>query len=360
VRGHSNVQGDRTMGINERAPEAFMAALERELGMALSRRPGHNVQGAMAAMLAGQARVFMGLGGNFARATPDSALIAAAMDRLEMTVHVGTKLNHGHLLPGRVGYLLPCLGRTEIDRNAGGERQIITVEDSMSMVHGSGGINLPASEHLRSEVAIVAGIAAATVGEDRVGWTALAQDYDQIREMIARVLPAFAGFNEKVRVPRGFWLRNPASEREWRTASGKAQFAAPALPERTEWQKARPDHGQFVLQTFRSHDQYNTTIYGMDDRYRGVYGARDVVFMNPADIAAIGAEGGARVDLTGLHDDGLLRRIAAFRLVPYDIPAGCIAGYYPELNTLVPHSAYGEGSFTPASKSILVQVDVVQ
>ncbi|MFT3688063.1 FdhF/YdeP family oxidoreductase [Paenirhodobacter sp.] len=353
VRGHSNVQGDRTMGINEKAPEAFIAALERELGVPLPRGHGHNVLAAMGAMLDGSARVFMGLGGNFARATPDSALIAGAMDRLDMTVHVATKLNHGHLLPGKVGFLLPCLGRTEIDRNAAGARQIVTVEDSMSMVHGSGGINLPASEHLRSEVAIVAGIARATVG-DVVDWNGLAQDYDKIREMIARVLPAFADFNRRVRVPRGFWLRNPASEREFRTPTGKARFSDASLPDLTEWQKAARGEGLFVLQTFRSHDQYNTTIYGMDDRYRGVYGERRVVFMNPADIAAMGARAGERVDVIGPTDGGVTRIARDFRLVPYDIPPGCVAGYYPELNALVPVEAFGDKSFTPASKSILV------
>jgi formate dehydrogenase major subunit len=354
VRGHSNVQGDRTMGINEKAPEAFIAALEAELGQALPRGHGHNVLAAIGAMLDGSARVFVGLGGNFARATPDSALIAAAMDRLEMSVHVATKLNHGHLLPGKVGFLLPCLGRTEIDRNSRGERQIVTVEDSMSMVHGSGGINLPASEHLRSEVAIVAGIAQATLGDAVLDWAGLADDYDRIREMIARVLPAFADFNERVRVPRGFWLRNPASEREWRTPGARARFAAEPLPAQTEWQKASAGEGLFVMQTFRSHDQYNTTIYGMDDRYRGIYGERHVVFMNPTDIAAMGAAAGDRVDVIGPSEDGIARIAEDFRLVPYDIPQGCVAGYYPELNALVPLGAFGDKSFTPASKSILV------
>ncbi|QUS36999.1 FdhF/YdeP family oxidoreductase [Falsirhodobacter algicola] len=351
VRGHSNVQGDRTVGINEKAPEAFIAAMEAELGVTLPRRPGHNVLAAMGAMLDGSAKAFVGLGGNFARATPDSALLAEAMPRLDLTVHVATKLNHSHLLPGRSGWLLPCLGRTEIDRNAAGIRQIVTVEDSMSMVHGSGGINLPASEHLKSEIAIVAGIAEATVGTGVLDWAALAEDHDEIRAMIARVLPSFDDYNTRVRQPRGFWLRNPASEREWRTPTGRANFGADPLPHRTEWQEAQAGQGAFVLQTFRSHDQYNTTIYGMDDRYRGVYGERRVVFMHPEDLRAMGRAAGDRVDVLGTGG----RVAEGFRLVPYDIPRGCVAGYYPELNVLVPHDAFGDRSHTPVSKSIPVR-----
>ena len=357
VRGHSNVQGDRTVGINEKAPKALLDAMERELGVPMPRQHGHNVLAAIGAMLDGSARAFIGLGGNFARATPDSALIAAAMDRLDLSVHVATKLNHSHLLPGKAGYILPCLGRTEIDRNAKGTRQIVTVEDSMSMVHGSGGINMPASKELKSEIAIVAGIARATLGSAVVDWDALAEDHDKIREMMARVLPGFADFNARVRVPRGFWLRNPAAEREFNTPAGLATFGVEDLPLRTEWQQAQgADAARFVLQTLRSHDQYNTTIYAMDDRYRGVYGARDVVFVHPDDIARLGLAQGDRVDILGPSEDGIARRVDGFRLVAYDIPPGCIAGYYPELNALVPHSAFGDQSFTPTSKSILVDL----
>ncbi|MDH2328089.1 FdhF/YdeP family oxidoreductase [Cereibacter sp. SYSU M97828] len=352
VRGHSNVQGDRTVGINEKAPAALIDAMERELGVTLPRREGHNVLAAIGAMLDGSARAFVGLGGNFARATPDSPLIARALSGLDLTVHVATKLNHSHLLPGRASFILPCLGRTEIDKSPTGIRQIVTVEDSMSMVHGSGGINLPASAALKSEIAIVAGIAAATVGSDVVDWQAMAADYDLIRDMIARVLPGFEGYNTRVRQPRGFWLRNPAAEREWRTATQRATFSADALPEATEWQGR--GEGGFVLQTFRSHDQYNTTIYGLDDRYRGVYGERQVVFMNPRDMEAMGAAPGDRMDVIGPAEDGVERVALGFRLVPHDMPQGCVAGYYPELNVLVPLSMFGIGSDTPASKSIPV------
>ena len=354
VRGHSNVQGDRTVGINEKPTTDFLDALEREFGVPMPRRHGHNVLAAIGAMLDGSAQAFIGLGGNFARATPDSALIAKALSGQKLTVHIATKLNHSHLLPGESGYILPCLGRTEIDRNSKGASQIVTVEDSMSMVHGSGGINRPASAELLSEVQIVAGIAATTVGSEHVDWAAAADDYDLIRDMIARVLPGFENYNDRVRKPRGFHLRNSAAHREWNTPTAKANFFSDALPERTEHQIARESDGIFVLQTFRSHDQYNTTIYGMDDRYRGVYGERRVIFINPKDLTEIGGKAGDRVDVVGCHDDGISRVAEDFRFVPYDIPRGCIAGYYPELNVLVPLSSFGAESETPTSKSVLV------
>lgn len=354
VRGHSNVQGDRTVGINERPPVAFLDALEKEFGFNVPREPGHNVLGAIGAMLDGSAQAFIGLGGNFARATPDSPLISKALSGQRLTVHVATKLNHSHLVPGQESFILPCLGRTEIDLNSRGVAQIVTVEDSMSMVHGSGGINAPASSHLRSEVAIIAGMAQATLGPQPVNWLELADDYDLIRNHIARVLPDFYDFNARVRVPRGFHLRNSARELEWNTTKGKATFWTGALPEAVEHQQARGTPGRYVLQTFRSHDQYNTTIYGMDDRYRGVYGERQVVFMNEADMADIGVEAGDRADIVGEFDDGVERIARDFRFVPYDIPRGCIAGYYPEMNVLVPLASSGDESYTPTSKSVIV------
>ncbi|MFE1599045.1 FdhF/YdeP family oxidoreductase [Methylobacterium sp. ID0610] len=356
VRGHSNVQGDRTVGITEKPPAALLDALEREFGVVVPRRHGHNVLAAIGAMLDGSAKAFIGLGGNFARATPDSALVAKALASCDLTVQIATKLNHSHLLPGRVAYLLPCLGRTEIDRNPQGKIQIVTVEDSMSMVHGSGGINKPASPHLRSEVAIIAGMAAATVGSETIDWAWLAADYDRIRDRIAATIPGFADFNLRVRRPRGFQLRNLAAERVFETRSGKADFAAGPLPLATEHQRAAVSEDTFVLQTFRSHDQYNTTIYGLDDRYRGVYGERRVVFAHPDDLAALRARAGDRVDLVGVHEDGIARIAEDFRLVPFDMPRGCLAGYYPELNVLVPLSSFGERSDTPTSKSVLVRV----
>lgn len=354
VRGHSNVQGDRTVGINENPPAALLDAMEVETGLTMPRKAGHNVVGAIGAMLDGSAKIFIGLGGNFARAVPDSDLVATALRRLDLTVNIATKLNHGHLLPGRQSYILPCLGRTEIDRNSDGITQLVTVEDSMSMVHGSSGINEPASKHLKSEVSIVAGIAQATLGGDAIDWNGLAQDNGLIRDMIARVLPIFGDYNTAITKPRGFHLRNGASHREWATKSKRAAFSACSLPQATEWQQVKDKNEAFVLQTFRSHDQYNTTIYGMDDRYRGIYGERRVIFISQSDIDLIGLAADDLVDVIGRHDDGVRRIGPKFRLVPYDIPRGCVAGYYPELNTLVPHSTFGDGSFTPTSKSVLV------
>jgi molybdopterin-dependent oxidoreductase alpha subunit len=354
VRGHSNVQGDRTVGINEKPPAAFLDALEKEFGFTAPRKDGHNVLAAIGAMLDGSAQAFIGLGGNFARATPDSALVSKALAKQKLTVHIATKPNHSHLMPGEVSFILPCLGRTEMDLNAQGQSQLVSVEDSMSMVHGSGGINRPASRHLRSEVAIIAGIAAATVGSAKVDWMALAEDYDRIRDHIAATIPGFEDYNKRLRKPRGFHLRNSAAHREWNTPAGKATFSAGPLPLETVHQRARRENNRFALQTFRSHDQYNTTVYGLDDRYRGVYGERQVIFINPQDLSEMGAEAGDRVDVVGVHDDGIERVAPSFRFVPYDIPRGSIAGYYPELNVLVPLGSAGEESDTPTSKSVMV------
>ncbi|ARO34127.1 oxidoreductase alpha (molybdopterin) subunit protein (plasmid) [Rhizobium sp. NXC14] len=356
VRGHSNVQGDRTVGINEKPSDDFLDALEKHFGFAVPRNHGHNVLAAIGAMLDGSAEAFIGLGGNFARATPDSALVEKALRRLKLTVHIATKPNHSHLMPGEASFILPCLGRTEMDLNAAGSGQLVSVEDSMSMVHGSAGINRPASPHLLSEVAIIAGIAQATVGSSVVDWAELADDYDRIRDHIAATIPGFENYNARLRKPRGFHLRNSAAHREWQTPAGRASFSCPALPEETVHQRARRGEGRFALQTFRSHDQYNTTVYGLDDRYRGVYGERQVIFIHPADLKAMNAEAGDRVDVIGEHDDGIERIARDFRFVPYDIPRGSIAGYYPELNVLVPLGSAGEESDTPTSKSIMVSL----
>lgn len=354
VRGHSNVQGDRTVGINEKPPAAFLDALERKFGFAPPRAEGHNVLAAIGAMLDGSAQAFIGLGGNFARATPDSTLVERALRRLKLTVHIATKPNHSHLMPGEVSFILPCLGRTEMDLNSAGKSQLISVEDSMSMVHGSAGINRPASPHLLSEVGIIAGIAEATVGSGVVDWRELAQDYDRIRDLIEETIPGFEAYNERLRKPRGFHLRNTAAHREWNTPASRASFSSGALPQETVHQRARKRQGRFALQTFRSHDQYNTTVYGLDDRYRGVFGERQVIFIHPEDLKALNAEAGERVDVVSEHDDGIERVARDFRVVPYDIPRGSIAGYYPELNVLVPLGSAGEESDTPTSKSIMV------
>ncbi|WP_028239128.1 FdhF/YdeP family oxidoreductase [Stutzerimonas azotifigens] len=361
VRGHSNVQGDRTMGINERPPAALLDALERRFGFAVPRAPGHNTVEAIGAMLDGRARVFIGLGGNFAQATPDSERTHAALRRCELTVQISTKLNRSHLTTGRDALILPCLGRTDVDRQAGGP-QAVTVEDSFSMVHASYGQLPPLSKQMRSEPAIVAGIAKATLGNHPVDWDALVADYDRIRELIAETIPGFADFNARARHPGGFHLGNAAGERRWNTASGRAQFQAHALPDELlpEAVRASGEQPHLILQTLRSHDQYNTTVYGLDDRYRGVRGQRRVIFANAEDIRRLGLEPGQQVDVRSLWDDGIERRVEGFTLLAYDIPRGQAAAYYPETNPLVPLASFGEGSFTPTSKFVAIQLQAAR
>ena len=357
VRGHSNVQGDRTMGIWEKPPADFLDRLREVFGFEPPRRPGADTVEAIAMMRDGRADVFVALGGNFASAAPDTYETWKGLRRSALTVQVSTKLNRSHLVHGREALILPCLGRTEIDVQAAGE-QGVTVEDSMSMVHVSYGINPPASEQLLSEPAIVARLAAATLGtRSRTRWNWLVEDYDRIRELIAAVFPDFAGFNDRIRVPGGFRLRNTAGERVWATDSGKASFRVHPVTLDTPVHRARAqrrDAVVFTLFTTRSHDQYNTTIYGHDDRYRGVFGQRRVVFINAADLRHIGCRDGDWVDLHTVATDGVARRADRFRLVAYDIPRGCIAAYYPETNPLVPLASVAVGANTPTSKSIPV------
>ena len=357
VRGHSNVQGDRTMGIWEKPPAALLDRLQSVFNFEPPRDPGVDTVEAIRLMQSGGGKVFFALGGNFAVATPDTYETWKALERCDLTVHVATKLNRSHLVHGKEALILPCLGRTEIDFQAGGA-QGVTVEDSMGMVHLSAGINPPASEQLLSEPAIVARLAAATLGErSSVPWLWLVEDYGRIRDLIEKVFPDFHGFNQRVAVPGGFKLRNAASERVWETPSGKASFYAPVVPRDTPSHQARARHQDqtvFTLLTMRSHDQYNTTIYGMDDRYRGVYGQRRVVFIHAQDIRALGMQDGDWVDIQTVWHDDQQRRVERFRLVAYDIPRGNLAAYYPETNPLVPLSAVADAAGTPTSKSIPV------
>jgi len=354
LRGHSNVQGDRTVGVWEKPSEAFLASMDRVFGFTSPRKHGHTVVEAIGAMERGEVRFFMGLGGNFAVAAPDPARTFAAMARAGMTVHVATKLNRTHLLPGRAALLLPCLGRTEIDQQASG-RQAVTVEDSMSMVHASRGLNPPASPQLKSEVAIIAGVGRALFGAaDPVDWDALAGDYDQIRTLIEAVLPElFAGYNERIRTPGGFRLPVAPSERVWKTASGKANFL-PYRPDTGDTRRGDPE--VMLLTTLRSHDQYNTTIYGQNDRYRGVFGRRDVIFAHPDDLAARGLANGDLVDVAAAFDDSGKRVVRGFTAVARDLPRGCVAAYYPETNGLVALDDHDRRSGTPAYKSAPVRL----
>ena len=354
VRGHSNVQGDRTMGILERPGSEFLDRLQAVFGIRPPREHGLDVLGTLDAMLAGRVGVFFAMGGNFAAATPDTAATWRALRSCELTVHVATKLNRSHLVHGRQALVLPCLGRTEIDVQASGPQQV-TVEDSMSMVHLSGGLNPPASPHLLSEPAIVARLAAATLPDSPVPWAELVADYARIRDRIEAVFDDFHDFNRRVSVPGGFRLRNTASERVWATPSGKAEFRVHAVPTDTPAHRARAAADRvFTLTTVRSHDQYNTTVYGLDDRYRGVHGHRRVVFIHPDDLKDLGLRAGERVDLASVYGDGEPRSARDFLLVAYDIPRGCIASYYPETNPLVSRASYALGARTPASKSVPV------
>ncbi|MEE3633745.1 FdhF/YdeP family oxidoreductase [Pseudomonas sp. AL 58] len=357
VRGHSNVQGDRTMGINERPPVALLDALEKRFGFKVPRHNGHNTVEAIGAMLAGQAKVFIGLGGNFAQATPDTERTAQALRNCALTVQISTKLNRSHLIHGKDALILPCLGRTDIDLQAEGA-QAVTVEDSFSMVHASNGQLQPLSRQMRSEPAVIAGIAAATLGAQPVDWHWLVADYARIRELISQTIPGFEDFNQRLAHPGGFYLGNSASQRQWNTASGKANFKANALPDDLlhECVRASGQVPDLIMQSMRSHDQYNTTIYGLDDRYRGVKGQRDVLFANEADIIRLGFRPGQKVDIVSLWSDERERRVKGFTLLAFDIPAGQAAAYYPEVNPLVPLESVGDDSHTPTSKFIAIKL----
>lgn len=361
VRGHSNVQGDRTMGINDRPPAALLDAIERRFQFKVPREHGHNTVEAINAMLSGKAKVFIGLGGNFAQATPDSPRTHRALQSCALTVQISTKLNRSHLTVGGDALILPCLGRTDIDRQAEGP-QAVTVEDSFSMIHASYGQLEPSSKQMRSEPAIIAGIAKATLGNHPVDWDAMIANYDRIRDLIADTIPGFADFNRRVAHPGGFYLGNAAGARRWNTASGKANFHSHPLPADLVHEKIRKTGHEphLILQTLRSHDQYNTTIYGLDDRYRGVRGQREVVFANEADIRRLGFEPGEKVDMLSLWADGVERRVSGFTLLAYDIPAGQAAAYYPETNPLVPLESHGVGSHTPTSKFVAIRFEKAQ
>ena len=351
VRGHSNVQGDRTMGIWEKAPEEFLAAIDARFGITAPRRPGYDTVNAIRAMRDGRASVFVGMGGNFASATPDTAVTEAALRNCALTVQVSTKLNRSHLVGGRTALILPALGRTDRDL-VNGRKQVVSVEDSMSMVHLSRGSLPPPGPQVRSEVAIICELARRLLGPRHpVPWERFAADYDSIRDEIAAVVPGCADYNRRVRQPDGFQLPHPPRDsREFPTSTGKANFATYPL----EWVPVPP--GRLVLQTLRSHDQYNTTIYGLDDRYRGVKGGRRVVFVNPDDIAALGLADGERVDLVS-EFRGTERRVTDFLVVSYPTPTGNAAAYYPETNPLVPLDHVAQLSNTPASKAVVIRLE---
>jgi molybdopterin-dependent oxidoreductase alpha subunit len=354
VRGHSNVQGNRTMGIDEKAPKALLDSLEQHFGFSPRREMGHNTVEAIEAMLLGEVKVLIALGGNLAAAAPDTERTAQALRRCDLTVHISTKLNRSHLITGKDALILPTLGRTELDMQASGP-QYITVEDSFSMVHASEGIGKPLADTQRSETAIVCGIADAVLGNQQLDWLELADDYSLIRQHIQATIPGFDDFNQRCELPGGFYLGNAAAELRFATQSGKAEFSAAPLPD-TLFPQIGAQKAPFVLQTLRSHDQYNTTIYGLDDRYRGVYGQREVLFIHPEDLADLGLQDGELVEIETLWNDGITRKVSGFKLVSYDIPRGNLAAYYPETNPLVPLASFGDGTGTPTSKSVPVAI----
>jgi molybdopterin-dependent oxidoreductase alpha subunit len=349
VRGHSNVQGDRTVGIWERPSAAFLDKLGEVFNFEPPRNHGFDTVRAIHAMHEGQGKVFFALGGNFLSATPDTDFTAAALRRCRLTAHVSTKLNRSHLITGDRALILPCLGRTEIDVQSTGP-QFVSTENSMGVVQISRGSLEPASPELMSEPQIVARLARATL-EHRttVDWEDLANNYDKIRDAIERVVPGFDDYNTRLHNPGGFYLPNAARKRVFKTASGKAQFSVHQLPEL----KLGPD--QFLMMTIRSHDQFNTSVYSSNDRYRGISGGRRVVFLNPKDVAAAGLRARQVVDLVS-HFEGEERIARRFEVVPYDIPQRCAATYFPEANVLVPVRSVAEKSNTPASKSVVISI----
>jgi molybdopterin-dependent oxidoreductase alpha subunit len=351
LRGHSNVQGNRSVGITEKTNVAMFEGIERTFGFKPPPHHGHDAVAAMQAIAEGRSKVLVCLGGNFAIALPDPERCTAGMRGLELAVHLATKLNRSHLLVGKQSIILPVLGRTERDIQASGP-QAITVEDSMSMVHASRGKLAPASEHLRSESAIVAGMAMATLPASKVAWADMIADYDRIRDAIEGVFPDFKDYNRRIAIPGGFRLPLPPTERHWTTPSGKAEFL---LFTGLEEDPAIADASILTLATIRSHDQYNTTIYGLDDRYRGVFGRRDVLFMNEADLAGLGLEHGDRVEIeTALPASG--PRHLSLTAIAHDIARGSVAAYYPEANGLVPLDYQDKESGTPSYKSVPVRI----
>ncbi|MBP2831017.1 FdhF/YdeP family oxidoreductase [Aquimarina sp. U1-2] len=348
VRGHSNVQGDRTVGIWEKPPAHIITGLNTRFGIDVPTKHGYDVVSTIKGMHKGKAKVFFGMGGNFVSATPDTTYTAEALQKCELTVHVSTKLNRSHLVHGKTAIILPTRGRTEKDVHDGKE-QFVTVENSMGIVHKSLGLNKPISDNLLSETQIVCRMAKATLPNSLVDYTAMEQDYDVIRDHIEAVIPGFDDYNTRVRKTGGFYLPNCNREGKWNTANGKANFT---INKQTQHKLAEDE---LMMMTLRSHDQYNTTIYGLHDRYRGIFNERRIIMMNVKDIAKFGLQQGDVVDLSS-NFNGVLREEPTFIVVEYDIPQGCVGTYFPEANSLVPIDSVAEKSNTPTSKSVIIKL----
>jgi len=361
VRGHSNVQGNRTVGINDKPKAAFLEQLDNTFGITTPKTHGHNVYHALKALHHKQSKALICLGGNIAAAASDSDFTFEAVRRSELNVHIATKLNRSHLLLSKDALILPCLGRTEIDRQKSGE-QAVTVEDTFSMVHASHGGTEPDGLNCMSETAIIANIANATLGSAPVDWLWLSEDYSRIRDLIAKTIPGFENFNQRIQAPGGFHLTNSARNLDWQTTTGKANFSSAALPQslfnqNVEAEIEKQKSPVLTLQTLRSHDQYNTTIYGMNDRYRGVENQRKVLFVNAKDARRQNLKDGELVKISSIWEDDISRSVDGFQLVFYDIPRGNAAAYYPETNPLVPIDSVGDKSDTPTSKSVAIVIE---
>lgn len=349
VRGHSNVQGNRTCGINNRPTEAFLKKFDDACGIISPREHGYGTVASIQAMMRGDIKVFIALGGNFVKSVPDPEYTEAAMQKCELTVQITTKLNRSHIIHGKQALILPCLGRTEFDIQESGP-QFVTVEDSMAMVHPSKGMKSPASPHLLSEIAIVAGIAKASLPHSKTPWQEYVNNYDKIRETMSGALDGFEEFNRRVRQPLGFRLRQPARELVFATPSGKAEFSHASVPDIV------PKPGLLKLMTMRAHDQFNTTIYADNDRYRGVKNIRTILFMNKQDMDERNIKHMGLIDITSIAKDGSRRRVTGYRAVAYDIPLGCTGGYMPELNVLCPIGDFSSQSDQPIFKDLTVEV----
>ena len=352
VRGHSNVQGDRTVGIDHKPSRGFLDALRNTTGINPPISHGHDSVSSVLAMLEGKARVFLSMGGNFVSAMSDTESTSKAIQKCDLSVQISTKPNRSHLVTGKTALILPCLGRTEKDVTPIGH-QFVSVENSMGIVHSSRGSAKPASKHLMSEPGIVSGIASALdnkIGFSGIEWSDLSDNYDKIRDLIESSIPGFDSYNDRVRESSGFYLPNPPRDsRTFNTDTGKANFRVNSIS------SISPAPNQFVMMTIRSHDQYNTTIYGLDDRYRGIKESRRIVLMCKQDMSTLGIRTGVMVDLTS-HFEGEQLSSPKWRVVEYDIPAGNIATYFPEANCLIPLNSVAEGSNTPTSKSVCVTV----
>ncbi|MCA6075249.1 FdhF/YdeP family oxidoreductase [Fulvivirga sedimenti] len=349
VRGHSNVQGDRTVGIWEYLKPSLREKLKENFNFQPPEETGFDTIGSIEAMHQGKVKFFMAMGGNFLSASPDTELTGKALMNCDVTVHVSTKLNRSHLSHGQTSYILPCLGRTEADIQ-NGRQQFVSVENSTGVVHQSRGNKRPVSNHLKSEPAIVAGLALAALGErSQVDWQAWSADYDLIRNAIEKTIPGFASYNERVRKPGGFYLPNGAREGEFHTRDSKAHFTANQLPAH------QMSENEFIMMTIRSHDQFNTTIYGLNDRYRGIHNERRIVLINEQDMLKQGFRSGDKVDIISEYDH-IERKAEGFIIIPYDIPATCIATYFPEANSVVPYNHFAHTSRTPISKSVIVRL----